>query len=142
MPELDYMVLADYVRMDAGVAHIMAAGIDTIRADRLPAAHNAHLAVRLTFGGDEVPGADHLLRLIFSSNDKVLSSVSGTLQVPDRPPGVPVHWRTGMLLNFVMTLPLPELGDYALALVLDERSLKEVDLRVVPAGGGPGNAEA
>ena len=29
MPDLEYLVLADYVRQDAGATHIMGAGIDT-----------------------------------------------------------------------------------------------------------------
>ena len=34
MPELDYMVLADYVRQDGGSIHIMGAGVDTVAASR------------------------------------------------------------------------------------------------------------
>lgn len=36
MPELDYMVLADYVRQDGGVVHIMGAGVDTVFASAVP----------------------------------------------------------------------------------------------------------
>ena len=36
MPELDYMVLADYVRQDNGVIHIMGAGMDTIATSAVP----------------------------------------------------------------------------------------------------------
>lgn len=50
MPELDYMVLADYVRMDAGGVHIMGAGIDTITAPLVPTAHTVHAALHITFG--------------------------------------------------------------------------------------------
>lgn len=32
MPELDYMLLADYVRQDGGVVHVMGAGVDTVTA--------------------------------------------------------------------------------------------------------------
>jgi len=30
MPELDFMVVADYVRTDAGVLHMVGAGFDTV----------------------------------------------------------------------------------------------------------------
>ena len=44
MPEIDYLVLAEYVRQDAGMTHIMAAGIDTFyvpegAAGRGPSGH-------------------------------------------------------------------------------------------------------
>jgi hypothetical protein len=36
MPELDFMVAADYVRAEGGILHMIAAGIDTLLVpDRL-----------------------------------------------------------------------------------------------------------
>ena len=55
MPELDYMVLADYVRQDAGVIHIMGAGVDTVTAPAVPTVQPFGVALRIT--EDEVTTA-------------------------------------------------------------------------------------
>ena len=36
MPELDFMVVADYVRTDAGVLHMVGAGFDAVRLPAVP----------------------------------------------------------------------------------------------------------
>jgi hypothetical protein len=132
MPTLDYMVLADYVRQDNGVVHIMGAGIDTITAPHLPAAHLAHVAIKLIFGTEEVPGTRHTFKLLFMGDDKQLSAVKGTFKVPERIEGVPVHWKTSALLNLRLALPFERYGDYSLDFLIDEQQEKDVNLRVVP----------
>jgi len=49
VPELDYAVLCDYVRTEGGIAHVIAAGIDTIWAGEIPTGQNIglHCAIRL-----------------------------------------------------------------------------------------------
>src|SRR5215472_10154522 len=50
MPELDYMVLADYVRQEAnGVIHIMGAGVDTITTAAVPTQWPLGVALRMSF---------------------------------------------------------------------------------------------
>ncbi|MEV5412178.1 hypothetical protein AB0K60_25500 [Thermopolyspora sp. NPDC052614] len=132
MPELDYMVLADYVRTDNGNLHIMGAGIDTIIAAKLPAARNVGIALRLTFDSTERPGIDHRIELIFQSSDQVLAKVRGELKTPPKPDDVPVHWKTGVVTALQIGLPLPQYGDYSIELTLDDKHLKSIDLRVVP----------
>ncbi len=58
MPELDYMVLADYVREDTGTIHIMGAGIDTFTVPQVPAAAPVGIALRITFGRTASAQAD------------------------------------------------------------------------------------
>lgn len=41
MPTLDYALLCDYVRVEGGVAHVIAAGIDTIWKEEVPSGQNA-----------------------------------------------------------------------------------------------------
>jgi hypothetical protein len=43
MPELDYMVLAEYVRQDNGVIHIMGAGVDTVATPAVPTVVNVDM---------------------------------------------------------------------------------------------------
>jgi hypothetical protein len=41
VPTLDYALLCDYVRVEGGVAHVIAAGIDTIWKEEVPSGQNA-----------------------------------------------------------------------------------------------------
>ncbi|WP_067471553.1 DUF6941 family protein [Actinomadura hibisca] len=132
MPELDYMVLADYVRIDNGIAHIIGANFDTIYASQLPSARTVHAALRFVASRDDVPGASHALQLIISSEDRQIGSLTGTVVIPDRSPGTPVHWRTGLFIDMQIPLLMTTYGDYAIDLVLNGEQLKSVDLRVVP----------
>jgi hypothetical protein len=49
MPELDYALLCDYVRAERGVAHTIAAGIDTVHRPEVPTVANLGLLARVTF---------------------------------------------------------------------------------------------
>jgi len=51
VPELDYMVLADYVRQDGGVIHIMGAGVDTVTAPVVPSTGKSDRLVPATMAG-------------------------------------------------------------------------------------------
>lgn len=140
MPKLDFMLLADYVRQDSdGAVHIMNAGFDTITPPQVPWAHAAHIAIKLSFGTEDVPGTPHTLRLILNGDDRQLAAVGASMISPPPPDGVPVHWRTKVLLNLSLMLPLPAYGDYALELVIDEEPVGEsLNFRVVrpPETGG------
>jgi hypothetical protein len=139
MPEVDYMILADYVRQDSGVTHIMGAGVDTITTPRVPAAHPAGVVVRLTFGTTEPVGESHQLRLTFCGPDARLLELNGTFVTPPQAPGVPEFWRTAVSLVFTLMLPLPQYGDYCLDFVIDDEvTAKSVNVRVIPpAPAGP-----
>ncbi len=126
------MVLADYVRIDNGIAHIIGANFDTIYASQLPSARTVHAALRFVASRDDVPGASHALQLIISSEDRQIGSLTGTVVIPDRSPGTPVHWRTGLFIDMQIPLLMTTYGDYAIDLVLNGEQLKSVDLRVVP----------
>lgn len=134
MPKLDFMILADYARTDGGVMHIMAAGVDTINAPSVPFGKQLAVAVRFVVDHEDVPGKVHQLGLIFADDDKVLATVGGHLAIPDRPDGLPIHWKVGLALALPIGLPFPSFGDYSLTLTLDEKELHSVDLRVIQAG--------
>jgi hypothetical protein len=132
MPELDYMVLADYVRQDAGTTHIMGAGIDTITSARVPAEVPVGIALRVTFDSLDEIGAQDQLTLIFQGADERLMQMAAPFVTPPPPPGVPEHWKTGVGMALRILLPVPSYGDYSLELLIDDEPVKSIDLRAMP----------
>jgi hypothetical protein len=132
MPELDYMVLADYVRQDSGVTHIMAAGVDTIIAPAVPTRQQFGIALRITFGTTEMVGEQHHLTVTFVGPDQPVLTATGEFVTPPRPEGVPDHWRTAIGVALQMLVPLPTYGDYSCELDIDNGAItKSLDFRVV-----------
>jgi len=134
MPELDYMVLADYVRQEAnGVIHIMGAGVDTIVTAQVPTTQPLGVALRLLFDTTEQPGDNHSLKVSFIGPDKPVLDVSATFATPPRPPDVPEHWKTGLGVALQIPVPLPQFGDYSCVLAIDDGSVttKACEFRVV-----------
>lgn len=139
MPELDYIVLADYVRQDAGTIHIMGAGIDTVMAPTVPAAQQFGIALRITFGTTEEVGASHQIKLAFQGPDSRLLDLAAPFVTPAQPPGIPEHWRTGLGIALRVTVPLPSYGDYSLELDIDDGLItRSNDFRVIPHQSRPG----
>ena len=141
MPELEYLVLADYVRQDAGMTHIMGAGIDTftIPADRLPAAVPVGLVARITFDSRDEVGADHEINLVFQGpGGEDLLTASQRFQTPPQAPGVPEHWRTAASLVSRLALLFPSHGNYRLQVGIDDdpRLSRGLDVRAIAPGSG------
>lgn len=137
MPQLDYMVLADYVRQDGNAVHIMGAGIDTVFARQVPAVHPFGVAARISFGTTEEPGEQHRLRLTFSGPDSPVLQADTAFVTPPRVPGVPEHWRTGLGIAMQIAVPLPRYGDYSCELSIDDGAITQsFDLRVMPPAEG------
>ena|SRR5215475_10442976 len=133
MPELDYMVLADYVRQDGGVIHILGAGIDTVFAVSVPTVHPFGIALRISFSTTEEPGEQHRLAVSFVGPDQPVLGATATFDTPPRPEGVPAHWRTGVGIALQIAVPLPRYGDYSCELDIDEGVItKSLDFRVIP----------
>jgi hypothetical protein len=139
MPELEYVMLADYVRQDAGVTHIMGAGIDTFTVPSVPAAAMVGVVVRLAFSSRDEIGAQHEAKFVFQGPPGDLLTVTQHFQTAAPAPGLPVHWRTG--LNLVaprLVLPLPVYGNYRFQVSIDDdpRLSRGLDVRAIaPAAG-------
>lgn len=137
MPQMEYLVLAEYIRQDAGMTHIMAAGIDTftIPEGRLPVSVPVGVLARMTFDSRDQVGAEHEVSLIFHGPDNAeLLRLTQSLRTPPPAPGVPEHWRTAANLIFRLLLPLPSYGnDYRLEVVMDDdpRLSRSLDVRAV-----------
>jgi hypothetical protein len=135
MPQLDYMVLADYVRQDGGVMHIMGAGVDTVGTRAVPIVQPFGVALRLSFGTTEEPGEEHGLTVSFIGPDNRVLDANATFITPPRPPGVPEHWRTGLNVALQIPVPLPQFGDYSCELSIDDGAItNSFEFRVVQTG--------
>ena len=141
MPQIEYLVLAEYIRQDGGMTHIMAAGIDTVTVpeDRLPARAAVGVLGRVSFDLTDEIGAEHEVSLIWRGPEGAeLLRLSQRLETPSPPPGVPSHWRTSTWLIFRLALFFPSHGnDYRLEVVMDDdpRLSRSLDVRAVAPNG-------
>jgi hypothetical protein len=136
--QLDYMVLADYVRQDYGVVHIMGAGIDTIQAAHLPSVQQLGVAMRISFDTADQVGQQHHVKVSFLGPDHPVLTAEATFITPSQQPGVPEHWRTGLGVAFQIAVPLPSYGDYTCELAIDDGSdidPRSIDFRVIRMPG-------
>jgi len=130
MPELDFALLADYVRADGGVAHVIAGGIDTINAPAVPTGQNLGLLFRIVFTRNEC-GRPHRLEVFFQDEDGTrLAAISSEI-TPRWAEGQPAHWGTGVIGGFNFLVPLPRYGIYSFELMMNDNNLKTLHLRVV-----------
>jgi hypothetical protein len=140
MPQIEYLLLAEYIRQDAGMTHIMSAGIDTftIPEGRLPARAPVGVLARIAFDSRDQVGAEHEVSLIFHGpENSELLRVTQSLPTPRPQPGLPEHWRTRTNLIFRLALPIPSYGgDYRLEVIMDDdpRLSLSLDVRVIAPG--------
>lgn len=136
--QLDYMVLADYVRQDGGVIHIMGAGIDTVQVAHVPAVQPLGVALRISFDAADPVGQKHRVRVSFVGPERPVLWAEAPFSTPPHPPDVPEHWRTSLGVAIQIPVPLPEYGDYACELAIDngaEIDPRSIDFRVIPRPG-------
>lgn len=137
MPDLDFAFLCDYVRIDqsSGIAHALAVSIDSVSTPQVPTGQNVGLLARFTFSRNEC-GRPHRIELFFQSEDggEPLMKWTGTV-TPHWTEDRPIGWPTAFLFALNVGLPLPDYGTYSLEVLLDDRSVKSLPLRVTaPAG--------
>jgi hypothetical protein len=137
MPQMEYLLLAEYIRQDAQMVHIMAAGIDTftVPEGRLPVAAPVGVLARMSFDSRDPVDAEHAVSLILHGPDDIeLLRLTQRLSTPLPAAGVPEHWRTAANLVFRVALPLPSYSnEYRLEVIMDEdpRLSKSLDVRVI-----------
>lgn len=130
MPELDYALVCDYVRAEHGIAHVIAAGIDTFAHPQVPAGQNFGLLVRATFTRNEC-NRQHTFEFIFQDADgERLSQVQAGVR-PEVPAGHPRGWLVGAMLGLNMGVPIPAFGDYSLEILINNGSVKSIPLRAI-----------
>lgn len=130
MPVLDYAVLCDYVRAEGGLAHVIAAGIDTVWTEDVPAGQNVGLLMRVSFTRNEC-GRPHRVEIIFQDEDgERLAQIMGVSE-PQWPEGFPPNWRVGALVGLNFAVPLPRFGLYAFEVLVNDNHMKTIPLRVM-----------
>lgn len=137
MPELDFALLADYVRADGGIGHVIAGGIDTINAPGVPTGQNIGLLFRVTFTRNEC-GRPHRLEVFFQDEDGTRLAAISSEVIPAWVEGQPAHWNTGVIGGFNFGVPLPRYGVYSFEILMNDNHLKTLHLRVVEAALPPG----
>jgi hypothetical protein len=141
MPELDFMVIAEYVRADVGVLHMVGAGFDTVRLQTVPGTLRAGVGLRILLNVAEAR-EPHPFSLILQNADGArLAEITGVVgpvaaDTPPPPTGRPY----GLLLALNMQLPVPAFGDYSLDLILEDRQEKTITFTTVPVLVAPGEA--
>ena len=129
MPELDFMVTADYVRAEGGMLHMIAAGVDVMLVPSVPAARPVGVGLRILIDVAEARQSHHVELIYQDADGQRLSQVVGTIGPlgPDQPlppPGRPF----GVPVAFNLMLPVPALGDYSLDLFIDGELKKSITL--------------
>lgn len=132
MPELDFALLSDYVRTEGGIAHVIAAGIDTIHAPVTPTGQNLGLLFRILFSRTEC-GRPHRLEVIFQDEDGERLAAITQAVMPSWIESQPAHWKSGALGGLNIGVPLPRYGLYSFELMMNDTLLKSLPLRVVEA---------
>ena len=141
MPRLDYAVLCDYVRAEGGIAHAIAAGVDTVLAENIPTGRNLGLLLRVTFTRAEC-GRPHRLEIIFQDADGERLLVINSVITPEWQEDVPPSWGVGALAGLNFGVPLPRAGLYSFEVLLNDNHVKTVPLRVVTRAGTAPSATA
>jgi hypothetical protein len=131
MPELDYALLCDYVRAEGGVAHVIAAGIDTIHRPEVPSVANLGLLARIVIADDEI-NEPHQVEVRLRDQEGEQVAQLNLIAVPYSIEGIPEGWPSGALLAINFGVPLPSHGAYTLTILLDGTPAKTINLRVIP----------
>jgi len=145
MPELDFMVIADYVRTDAGVLHMVGAGFDTAHVPVVPGVLAAGIGLRILLDVAEARDPHHFTLIFQNADGTRLAEVAGVVgpvpaDAPEPPPGRPYS----VVLALNTRLPIPAYGDYSLDLILDDSTVKTITLTTaasqIATPGAPGDA--
>jgi hypothetical protein len=135
LPELDYALLCDYVRAEGGIAHVIAAGIDTTILPQVPGAANLGLLVRLTFTRGECDKPHRLEAILAETDGEPVARINGVI-TPTWQKGLPAGWKTGAILGLNFGVIVPKYGVYSLDILVNDNSKKDIPLRVVPPPQG------
>jgi hypothetical protein len=140
MPELDFALVADYVRTEGGIAHAVGAGIDTVFAAEVPTGQNIGILIRLKFTRQECD-RPHRLEVIFQDVDGGRLAGLTTVITPTWSPELPVGWRQSVIGGFNVGIPLPDYGLYAFEILVNDNMVKSIPIRLIappePAPPGP-----
>ena len=139
MLQLDYALLCDYVRAEGGIAHVIAAGIDTINRPEVPSVANFGLFARVTFTDEDLDQPHQFEVGLHDQGGEEIAHVTGARQLR-AVEGLPEGWAYGAVLALNFGVPLPRFGTYTITILLDGEPVKTINLRVVQAEDTTGQA--
>lgn len=135
MPELDFMCIADYVRAENGVLHMIAAGFDRLYASTVPSSRHVGFGLRLLLTAAETRH-EHPVELIFQDSDgRRLAQLNAMIRSQPVPANARPGRPFGAVIAFNIQLPLPAYGDYSVELLVHGNNIKSIPIIVEsPAG--------
>jgi hypothetical protein len=135
MPELDFMVIADFVRQDGGVLQMVGAGFDTIFAPAVPSTRLVGIGLRLTLTAAETRH-EHAIELIFQNPDGArLAQINAKIPPQAAPLAARGGRPIGALMAFNVMLPMPAYGDYSFELLVHGNHAKTIPVTVAAQPG-------
>lgn len=136
MPQLDFAFLCDFARVEGGVAHVVAAGVDQVFAPVVPTGQNLGLLIRLEFTSNE-SNRPHRIEIFMQGEDggEPLMRVEG-IMTPELSPTLPPGWPQGAMFALNFGAPLPAYGIYSFEILVNDESKKSLRLNVLPPPEG------
>lgn len=136
MPQLDYAILCEHVRVDTdNLAHMIAGGMDTVWVERLPIGQNVGLLLKLSFTRNECD-RPHRMEIVFQTEDgERLVQIAATV-VPGWHDDLPPGWRANSIVGLNFGIPLPKHGLYSFEVLVNDSSVGTMNYRVVPPKPG------
>ncbi len=135
MPELDFAMLAEHVRLEpSGLAHVISGGTGVIETPEMPMPLDIGLLLRVSFERAEC-GRPHRVEVIIQDLDGerlVHLTATGT---PDWPDGAPVTWKSNQPFAFNFSVPLKNYGLYEFVILVNDSQVKALPYLVVQSQG-------
>jgi hypothetical protein len=135
MPEVDFAMFCEEAYVSDGFLYAKGAAWDTLVVEKVPAAHQTALALRLLFEPSDC-GRTHEVEVFIQDIDGKRIAFGLARPHPELDPTAPAHWLISSIVTISFLLPLPVYGEYSLEVVIDGESSKSAQLRAVPGPVG------
>ena len=132
--ELDFAFLADAADVPMGKLFVMGGAFDTIHVPGFPATHpTLAVVIRLLLSPNDLDRKHKLEVLLLDADAHHIASANGELVVP-KSPGSPAGWKQSVILPLrFLNLPFKAEGHYSFEILMDEKMVKAIPLRVLEA---------
>lgn len=123
MPDIDFAILADHVRVENGLGYVIAGGIDRVTLGSVPGGIQAGLMLRLTLTPAERQRPARI-EIVFQDEDGTqLMRLNAVAEAPPDTDKIMVG------INF--GLPFPDYGRYSLEILINDHSHKAIPVMAV-----------
>jgi len=143
VPELDYALLAEHVRLEpSGLAHVISGGTNVIKTTEMPTVLDIGLLLRVSFERVECE-RPHRVEVILQDEDGERFHHLTETGIPTWPDGYPVTWKSLQPFAFNFSVPLKKVGLYEFVIMVNDNQVKTLPYLVVlgqenePSNGQP-----